>query len=735
MRLPKLVSQLFHRRSKSDTVLTFTRTKPPPHTILTLSASTSWPYRNEGETDWIPPSLSGILASISTEPIPLATTMPLPTITLPSIPSADVSIIGSGWSVPWLVPSSSLGAGCSASNCQIGQDTAETPNPEVAALESALQMERNLHDETITENRQLTSHVTELQADLLKLRGELFSALKKSTDTSPSPNNNLLKTLGGENIRLRKFVSLMVSASAHKSILEIAFRRTLEGEDPEEAVVHALREDTGNISGILRTLLEPMIATKSPHDYLAQVQCTLKARRETRDWRKKTRFWKNNARQDGRHLDTVTPSVSALSDVVDQLSPERQDAVNKALGKLRQGTLSLLVEKHSITGPTPSTSSQENVKSLKSSRPPSSMASVPTPLSPLPESIEEVEAVPQVIEPLDSSEATNYSSETPLDISMLGSSNSNSGSASSLRSRRSSMRLSSSNLAPLASVTFRENHSIKSKRSFGSHRNSVSSSRGLTPSGSTSSQDSETSKRSARRRIKILAVSVSDQSIEEIERAATLKPSTEDNSSRHTSTDTANASASGSSSRVTSQASSVASDSVAPILSFNKRQSFSSISTSPPETPIKSSIASPNTLSPQVWTPTKGFRSPSAKTLTPKAHYSLTPKKSPSKLPVLRMTSIPRPSIRRLSLSSISKPVLMDTTNAGATASNRSIIPKRKGSNPPVSSVGKKAVMERNSGGMKAGKGKLVLSPKSTKGGEVGVKESRVGRYGVNAPR
>lgn len=729
MRLPKLVSQLFHRRSKSDTALTVVHAKSPH--IALLSTSTSWPYLNERLITSEPPSLSGILASISTEPVALDTTLPLPSIALPSVPSAEISIIGSGWSVPWLTRSSSLGAGCSTGDCQTGLDPAETLSPEIAALESALQMERNLHDETITENKQLASHITELQADILKLRGELFNALKKSADTPSLPNNDILKTLKGENTRLRMFVSLMVSASAHKSILEIAFKRTLDGEDPEEAVIHALREDTGNIGSILRTLLEPMTGPKSPQDYLAQVDCTLKARRETRDWRKKARFWKNSARQGGRHLNTVTPSVSALSDVVEQLPSHRQEAVDKILGKLRKGTLSLVAEKHSTVGPTfprhslvPPTL-EENTSHVRSSRPTSGVVSIPTPLSPLAESTGEFEIVPQVIEP--SAEVADSSYKEC--VSGL----SQSGSDCSLRSHRGSLRHSFSNLAPLASVTFRENYSIKSKRSFNSRRNSTASVRGLTPSGSTSSQDSEASRRSARRKVKILAISISDESLEDTQRCdvsqmndSSLCPAAFEENKDDCTT-------SGSSSRVTSQASSVV-----PVSLFSpKRQSSSSssISTSPPETPIKAFVSPRITLSPPMGTPTKSLRSPSAMSLTPKAYYSPSPKKSPSKLPVLRMTSIPRPSLRRLSLSSISKPVLRDTTNAGAVPSNGGSMPKRKIQSPPVPSAGKKAVLERNVASARAGKGKLALSPKSKKSVEVGAKESRIGKYGAIAAR
>ena len=691
MRLPKLVSQLFHRRSKSDTVLTVTHAKP--HVAL-LPTSTSWPYQNDEETSTNPPSLSGILASISTEPVPLSTTLPLPALPLPPVPSTEVSIIGSGWSIPWLMQTSSLNGERPSNHPHTSESQSEACASEVEALETALQMERSLHDDTITENKQLTRRITDLQADIQKLRGELLNSLKKSAGNSePLPNNDLLKTLKGENARLRKFVSLMVSASAHKSILEVALKRTLDGEDPEMAVVHALREDTGTIGGILRTLLEPMLGPRSPQDYLAQVQCTLGARRESRNWRKKASFWKNNARQEGKHLDTVTPSVSALSDIVDELPPDRQTILDKNMEKLRKGTLSLLVEKQPATVSIPPSESDKT-------SPPSrlSIISVPTPLPPLVESIEE--AVPPVFEP---TQEVLTVSDVILNEPI------SSESAATLRSRRSSR------LEPLASVAFCETNHIKRRESFNSRRNSLASSRGLMSSGSLSSQGSGGSKRSARRKVKILAVSVSEQSTSKASSTtsrkgvSTKQPDSEGNRSDSFSP--------GSSPQVLSQTS-IGSDTIS-----SKRLSSLSSTTSPPETPTK--------FSPEISTLTKNVLSASFTTLRTKTHGSPNPKKSPSRLPILK---IPRPSIRRLSISSISKPVLVDTTNAAAIPSTGVNVSKRKIQSPPISNVGKKAVMERNA--TRGGKGKLVLRPKPKKGVmELGIKESRIGKFGTITAR
>ncbi|KAI0080470.1 hypothetical protein K474DRAFT_1589783, partial [Panus rudis PR-1116 ss-1] len=119
----------------------------------------------------------------------------------------------------------------------------------------------------------------------------------------------------------------MISASAHKPVLDFAFQRTLEGVDPEESVVLAIKSELQKRDSVWRGLLEPVVGARSSDEYIAQVDCTLRARRDARDWRKKAKYWKGNAKQDARHADTVTPSVSQLSDVLEELPAERKRAV------------------------------------------------------------------------------------------------------------------------------------------------------------------------------------------------------------------------------------------------------------------------------------------------------------------------------------------------------------------------------------------------------------------------
>ncbi|KAI0689537.1 hypothetical protein BC835DRAFT_1252796, partial [Cytidiella melzeri] len=106
-------------------------------------------------------------------------------------------------------------------------------------------------------------------------------------------------------------------------ILVSVFQGVLSGESPLDALIDAVQlalaqpPEPRSSGNPWRTLLEPVVGPRSPQDYIAQVNCTLRARRESRDWRKKAKFWKVLARESGTHRGTVTPSASKLSDMGD----------------------------------------------------------------------------------------------------------------------------------------------------------------------------------------------------------------------------------------------------------------------------------------------------------------------------------------------------------------------------------------------------------------------------------
>lgn len=112
----------------------------------------------------------------------------------------------------------------------------------------------------------------------------------------------------------------LLTPDGDRTMLADAYARVLAGDDPEDALVDAIKAAAARPASPWRTLLAPVVGPRAPGAYTAQVACTLGARREARGWRYRAAFWKGCARDGGRHGDTVTPSGSALEDVVEGLA-------------------------------------------------------------------------------------------------------------------------------------------------------------------------------------------------------------------------------------------------------------------------------------------------------------------------------------------------------------------------------------------------------------------------------
>ncbi|KAI0633986.1 hypothetical protein C8Q77DRAFT_1018378, partial [Trametes polyzona] len=126
---------------------------------------------------------------------------------------------------------------------------------------------------------------------------------------------------------------MLAAGEQPKPVMQSAYNTVLGGEEPEAALVAAIKRAVAQPGNVWRGILEPVTGVRTQDEYLAQVRCTLSARAQVQDWRKRARFWKGAAMEDGRHVDTVTPSVSAMSAVVDALPQERQERVQELMSK------------------------------------------------------------------------------------------------------------------------------------------------------------------------------------------------------------------------------------------------------------------------------------------------------------------------------------------------------------------------------------------------------------------
>ncbi|TCD59801.1 hypothetical protein EIP91_011413 [Steccherinum ochraceum] len=652
MRFPKLYN--FFKRSKSDTALAaLRRTARPNHDVPRRPVSSSFFDQILPDVSRQSSELSAVLSSVPVDPVTL-------TRTTKSNPVPATAALSNARSKSDPTTPGSLIASLTERIHDL-EDTLQAQAREkeslVASLEQALQVERDTVKEYRENNAHLTVDISKLQSDVMEARGELYTVLnyhlRFSTGTESERNRALLQ----ENDRLRRFTKLVVSCGAHTSILERASLRLDQGYDPEESIVNSVKLALQDSNSIWTRLLDPLIGARSPQDYQAQTKCTLVARRESRDWQKKARFWKDTARQEGRHVDTVTPSVSQLSDVVADVPPERKAILDDMLVKLREGSLPLTVEpRTTIRMSLPDTATRSgrptspafDTKTLAGSEPP------PTALTTIVESASESD-----------SDDTNISD--PFQVPTLSTTLNGPTESHSSCTLHPDMPLTSTTLAPLASITFRESHSIKSVSSTSRRRRS----RKLTPSSSMSSQDSRISRLSDRK-AKVLAASRS--MMEEEEKLKEGEEKREEEERLKAEEGASASSTSGDELAKMLEDAVVAEnllmdDAPPPVLPPPK-----SPSTPPPaqvtKLPSLVQLASPPSppfaaAEAVVRTPPRkappSNTTPSSSRSIPQTPSTPSPDTKKSKLPVLKLaSSVPR-SFKRLS---ISRPILVDTTNA-----------------------------------------------------------------------
>ncbi|EMD37146.1 hypothetical protein CERSUDRAFT_124111 [Gelatoporia subvermispora B] len=488
-------SGLFHKRSRSDTALAVLPSIPTVPSE-TRPASTGAIYNlassSRDTSDVFAPYISAIPLSIT---VPNGTSVQFPHYVPAPPPDAHPQ------SQLALVLALTKRIHDLEAKVQSQSDT----EAQISALKAKHHSERDAHHALGDTNARLAQEVRELQGENTKLRGELYVALSHSPATTSDERMRKLAAenaaLVAERVRHRRFIELMISVGAHKPVLDRAYQELLSGEDPEAALVASIKEALARPApdNVWRELLEPVVGRRSPEEYLAQVRCTLSARRETRDWRKRAKFWKATAVNSKHPLELVTPSPSDISSILEELSPERQKAVDDLARTRRNGCYI----------PRGSSTEQDIIASVATSSS-ADVAPSQSVISALP-SISEVHeedvsniqvdtaAPPQLAFP-----ALPSGSSFSRDMKMMIAA----PSLTFLPTTQSSATVRSYvNLPPLASQAFRDSHSIKgiASRSSGTRRSAdlVSPSRSITSNGrgpglgastSSSSQSSSSSR-------------------------------------------------------------------------------------------------------------------------------------------------------------------------------------------------------------------------------------------------
>ncbi|EKM56749.1 uncharacterized protein PHACADRAFT_183341 [Phanerochaete carnosa HHB-10118-sp] len=625
MKLPNF-GRFFHKRSRSDSVL-YRRAQPevqlPPRPV-SVSFSNGTILSLDTERSMLSELLSGVPIT------PLAVAIPRPVSTSTVSSGSQISAASQPVVIDTL-----------ARRIQELEDTIRTQEQNqtsVSSLDSSLESAQNTIHDAGKRNLELVDEVTQLRSELELARIDL-------------------DTLRSDHTRYKALLDIPV--------LSAVLAHLTAGDDPEEALVDAIKQAINEPGSTWRTLLEPVTGPRSPEDYIAQVNCTLRARREGRDWQKRAAFWRHSAKENGRHKDTVTPSASQLSDIiVDAQGAQRRSRAPTSQKLGDSGTVLSLVQVQVEV-----VSQVEVEKAV-----PESVEVVPAPLRLIRES--SGSSSPGLNRP--AADDGNVERKSTLQASET---------MQTVKENRNAERAVSqpyANLPPLASVIFRESHSI---RSISPKKESV-----LVPSSSTLSQGSRKSVKSFRASadagpstprqnpVENDAHIPGDCSFESLSAGVSIAecapappsalwPVTEANTSGAT---------------ADSDFSSTSWDMISNFI--NKSLSFSSLARIPGSSPEANSKSTESKAGPAEAQEQKApaqlahspIREPKPSRIpSPTSSANSTPTSSPAKksrlpLPIAmpRVVKIAMPQtarlMRRFSRQMISKPVLIDSTNAAA---------------------------------------------------------------------
>ncbi|KAI0943296.1 hypothetical protein AcW1_002499 [Taiwanofungus camphoratus] len=401
-------------------------------------------------------------------------------------------------------------------------------NRRIPALEAALQAKQQALCTAQQTNEKLAEDVATIRASLINTQRALHAARAHPNADDRSRILAAENTaLAEERLRHRRFIELMIAAGGHKPVLSQAFHALANGANPEMALITAIREAAARPESPWATIVEAVTVPRTSAEYAAQVRCTLNARQNARTWHKRATFWRRKAKEGGNHTETVTPSPSNISSVADELSLPRQRAVSELLESLRSGIHPLQIQARLRTQQMCSQPESDHRGTVSTDA--ASEGFAPPACLTFGSMTKVTSGLPSILDSLSFSAGSSFADVvTKLPPSSSSSVIPVSHMTSVVASSSSSSKSGYTNLPPLASETFRASHSIprvSSRRSilyFPLSRSvSCSLSRfgyasafgraSITTSASASTQASDISARSRRRRVEVVAVAQARQ--------------------------------------------------------------------------------------------------------------------------------------------------------------------------------------------------------------------------------
>ena len=232
-------------------------------------------------------------------------------------------------SLPSFDPTSELYASPTNSvQCPMDQGHVDKLHARIVELEAQL---ADLQDERSIIEQDLADY----RSDLLHTRTELYSEMIRSARQQQRAMDDF-RTIQKLEARHQRFCTMLVNIGIPRLTVD-AMCQAIQSEDdsPEDILVYAIKQ-ASNENNTLLARLQPIVSEeRTPEHYQSALNLTLSIRKELKSQKKRSKFWKKVAQEDDRHANTVTPSPSDISSIRQDLSPERQSALDALIARRR----------------------------------------------------------------------------------------------------------------------------------------------------------------------------------------------------------------------------------------------------------------------------------------------------------------------------------------------------------------------------------------------------------------
>ncbi|KIJ19150.1 hypothetical protein PAXINDRAFT_109696, partial [Paxillus involutus ATCC 200175] len=134
----------------------------------------------------------------------------------------------------------------------------------------------------------------------------------------------------------QRFCGLLVDVGIPRTTVDVICQVLEAGNgSADDILVDAIRDASNDDNTLLARLKPIVINDRTPEHYQSALNMTLGVRKQLKSQKKTSKFWKKLAQEDGLYANTITPSPSDISSIREDLTPERQGALNALMARRR----------------------------------------------------------------------------------------------------------------------------------------------------------------------------------------------------------------------------------------------------------------------------------------------------------------------------------------------------------------------------------------------------------------